>query len=63
VAVVSNAATLKFSSHNKDESTGMPFNFDLDRMKNAVESPSHRAPTNLSTEEFIEWMKSKQTKD
>jgi hypothetical protein len=33
------------------------FNFDLDRMKEAIESPSHTMPSNLSFEEFQEWIK------
>ena len=33
------------------------FNFDLKRMQNAIESPIHRLPDNLSFKEFQEWMK------
>jgi hypothetical protein len=39
------------------------FNFDLERMKKALASPSHAMPSNLSVKEFQEWMKSKSTKD
>lgn len=37
------------------------FNFDLVRMQKAVDATAHRVPPNLSTEEFIKWMKSKRT--
>lgn len=33
-----------------------PFNFDLDRMKHAVESPSYSLPSNLTPDEIIQWM-------
>jgi hypothetical protein len=42
---------------------GKLFNFDLERMKKALASPSHAMPSNLSFKEFQEWMKSKSTKD
>lgn len=33
------------------------FNYDLERMKEALEAPSYKLPPNLSFEEFMEWMK------
>jgi len=36
--------------------TGEPFNFDLERMKKALESPSYSVPENLSFEEFDQWI-------
>ncbi len=48
---------------NKPVVKEVPFNFDLERMEKAVSAPTHKVPLNLSTEEFIEWMKSKKTKD
>jgi len=53
---------LCFTRHIKNNHSLLevvPFNFDLERMKKAVEAPMHRVPTNLSTKEFIEWMKRK----
>lgn len=35
------------------------FNFDLDRMKKAVEGPINMFPKNLTAEELLEWMKQK----
>ena len=39
------------------------FNFDLERMKEALAAPSHIMPSNLTFKEFQEWMKSKTTKN
>lgn len=39
-----------------------PFNFDLERMKKAVEAPTHRMPNNLTFNEFQKWMKKKTAK-
>lgn len=33
------------------------FNFDLERMKEALAAPSHIMPSNLTFKEFQEWMK------
>lgn len=35
---------------------GDSFNFDLDKMKKALESPSYKLPENLSFEEFDQWI-------
>jgi hypothetical protein len=32
------------------------FNFDLNRMKDAITAPFHQMPSNLTVEEFIKWM-------
>lgn len=48
-------------NHKKTDSK--PFNFDLERMKQAIAAPTHTMPSNLAFKEFQEWMKSKTTKD
>lgn len=38
------------------------FNFDLDRIKLAVNSPCYTLPKGLTSDEFNAWMESKATK-
>ncbi len=38
------------------------FTYDLDRMKKAVQAPSHKMPDNLGFEEFIQWVNQKAKK-
>lgn len=40
-----------------------PFNFDLERMQEALEAPSYVLPDNLSFSEFQEWIKQISEKD
>lgn len=40
----------------------VPFNFDLERMKKAVESPSIMLPTGLTSEQLCEWLNLQTTK-
>lgn len=48
---------------NPKKTENKPFNFDLKRMRQAVEAPVYRLPDNLSFKGFQEWMKQKETKD
>ncbi len=41
----------------------IPFTFDLEKMKNAVNAPVHIPPRNLTREELRAWMISKATKE
>jgi len=52
------AATL-----NSKKTDSKPFNFDLERMKQAIEAPTRRVPNNLDFKGFEEWMKSRKKKD
>lgn len=47
----------------KTDTDTKPFNFDLKRMKQAVEAPAHTMPSHLTFKEFQEWMKKKATQD
>jgi hypothetical protein len=38
------------------------FNFDLDKMKSAVNAPYHMLPKGLTYEEYTAWLKSKVSK-
>lgn len=38
------------------------FNFDLDKMKSAVNAPYHMLPKGLTSDEFNAWMESKAKK-
>lgn len=47
---------------NPKKTDSKPFNFDLERMKQAVEAPVYRLPDNLSFKAFQEWMTQKEKK-
>lgn len=48
---------------NPKKTDSKPFNFDLERMKQAIEAPTRRVPNNLDFKGFEEWMKSRKKKD
>ena len=41
---------------HSNPSKDAPFNFDLERMKKAVEAPSYIVPSGLTAEELRDWM-------
>ncbi|NOQ63285.1 MAG: hypothetical protein GQ582_02085 [Methyloprofundus sp.] len=61
IAYRKNTSDLITRTENNNAYSEIPFTFDLEQMKKAVDAPVHIPPRNLTREELRAWMKSKAT--
>lgn len=63
IAYRENTSSFMTRTEDKVSFSEIPFTFDLEKMKKAVNAPVHIPPKNLTREELRAWMISKATKE
>ena len=63
IAYRKNTSSFMTRREDKVSFSEIPFTFDLEKMKKAVNAPVHIPPRNLTREELRAWMISKATKE